>query len=437
MPDVCDVMPTMPQCLIGEAAGALANSMFEDIAESAGEWAGSMLVRAMTWWVQTPSVNPDNPAVAQAQQWVLPLALFMLVGSVLWQAGRLILARDTHALANIGSGLVRYAVVTALAVTVMAGALKAGDALAQAMMDDTAQRFGERMKDMLTLAVVTNPVGLLLVGIVLGLAAVIQWVIGLLRQAGILILAALIPVAASGSLNEATKAWWPKLGTTALALVVYKPCAAFIYMIGFTFMSSKESFTTVMVGAMVLVLALFALPALLKFFSWAETSIASSGGAASGGFMGAAGALAMAGGGSGGGGGGGGSPASQASAAESTGPGSAGGSAGDFGAIPGAAPSGGGSSPDPGGAASTSGAASGGSAGGFDGPSAGGQAAASGGGEAAASGAAGGASGGAAAAGGPAGAVYAAGQAGKQAADGAAGEMTSGVDGGEEGGETR
>lgn len=343
MPGPCDVPVIGGVCdMVGNAASAVATNIFESIAETAGEWAGQMLVNAMTWWVQTPSVNPNTNAVRTAQEWTLPIVAFVLVGSVLWQCGRMILSRKKDPLLNIGAGLIRYTVITTIGLIVLAGAIKAGDALAQAMIQDTALKFANRMKDMLTLAILANPFGLLIIGLLLGLVALFQWVIGFLRQAGILILAAMIPLAASGSLNESTKAWWPKLATSALALVAYKPAAAFIYMIGFTFMGSKQSFTTVMVGAMVLFLSLFALPALLKFFSWAEQQVSGSGSGGGSAFAGALGAMAASGGS--GGGSGGGSSSSSASAMQSTGPGSQDSGAGSFGAIPGAdgGPSGGG-----------------------------------------------------------------------------------------------
>ncbi|RBM18115.1 hypothetical protein DI005_20190 [Prauserella sp. PE36] len=318
---------------VGDAAAGVATTAFEKMAESAGAWAGDMLVRAMTWWVQTPTVNPDNPAVRIAQSWTLPLAGIVLVVSVIWQASMLALSRKKEPLLRIGTGLLRYLVVTALGLVALGGAIQAGDELATAMVGETAKNFGTHMQGMLSREVVQNPFGLLVVGLLLGLLSLVQWILGFLRQAGILILAAMIPLAASGSLNESTKPWWPRLATAALALVAYKPMAAFIYMIGFTFVGEGRDLGTVMVGMMILFLSLFALPALMRFFSWAETRIGGGsggggGGLATGAALLAAGATARSGGGA--------SAPAMASALQATGPGSQGQAGGGFGAIPGA-----------------------------------------------------------------------------------------------------
>ncbi|TKG61515.1 hypothetical protein [Prauserella endophytica] len=475
MPSPCDIPGVNLVCdAAGDAASNVAASAFTSMAESAGTWAGEMVVHAMTWWVQTPSVDPNTDAVRTAQQWTLPIVGFMLVGSVLWQCARLIVSRKKDPLLNIGIGLVRYTVIVTIGLVVLAGAIQAGDALASAMMNNAAENFGNRMKGLMTREIIQNPFGLLVLGLLLGLIALVQWIIGFLRQAGILILAAMIPLAASGSLNDSTKTWWPKLATASLALVAYKPMAAFIYMIGFTFMGEGQDLATVMVGVMVLFLALFALPALLKFFSWAETRVSGGGGGGAA-FAGAAGAVAMA---ASGGGGGSSSAPAMASAMQATGPGSQGGSAGAFGAIPGA-PSGSSGSSGASGAASSpgggpgSGPAGGGtstspshsSATGGSTPGAAGESGAQGSGQpgsggattplstpspapsgapaasatgspgaspAATSGASGAAAGGAAAAG-PAGAAVTAGQQGYQATQAAANEMTSSQD--DEGGQ--
>src|SRR5205085_2693041 len=82
-------------------------------------------------------------------------------------------------------------------------------------------------------------------------------------------LAALLPLAASGSINESTKPWLNRMLPWLLTLVLYRPMAALIYMIGFTFLGTGNDVTTVMTGLMVLVLAVVAMPAMMRFFSWA------------------------------------------------------------------------------------------------------------------------------------------------------------------------
>src|SRR4249919_1833663 len=79
-----------------------------------------MVVASASWWVQTPSVDPTDPAVLAAQAITRPLIGYLLVGSVLVQAIRLIIS------------------------------LLAGDALSAHLLDGAANNFAFAMRDALT-----------------------------------------------------------------------------------------------------------------------------------------------------------------------------------------------------------------------------------------------------------------------------------------------
>ncbi|MGH7748598.1 MAG: hypothetical protein ACREQ5_28140, partial [Candidatus Dormibacteria bacterium] len=261
---------------------------FEQIAESAAGAAGQMIVDSLTWWIRTPSVDPQTPAVATAQAYTLPLIALVLMGSVLVQALRMTVSRKRDPMLNVGVGLVRYFVVAAVGLVVLAGAIKAADDFSVWVVGQTMADFSTRMKAVLTPEVITNPFSLLAMGGLGYLLGAVQWVLGFVRQAGILVLAALLPLAASGSVNESTKPWLNRMLPWLLTLVLYRPMAALIYMIGFTFLGTANDVTTVMTGLMVLVLAVIAMPAMMRFFSWAGVSVNGGGGAVMAGAVGAA-----------------------------------------------------------------------------------------------------------------------------------------------------
>jgi type IV secretion system protein TrbL len=273
---------------ICEGVASVAKGAFEQIAESAAGAAGQMIVDSLTWWVRTPSVDPQNPAVATAQAYTLPLIALVLMGSVLVQALRMTISRKRDPALNVGVGLVRYFVTATVGLVVLAGAVKAADDFAAWVVGQTMVDFSTRMKAVLTPAVITNPFSLLAMGGLGYLLGAVQWVLGFIRQAGILVLAALLPLAASGSINESTKPWLNRMLPWLLTLVLYRPMAALIYMIGFTFLGTGNDVTTVMTGLMVLVLAVVAMPAMMRFFSWAGLSVTGGGGAAMAGAIGAA-----------------------------------------------------------------------------------------------------------------------------------------------------
>ncbi|MBN9098148.1 MAG: hypothetical protein J0I49_08570 [Pseudonocardia sp.] len=297
-------------------------SILDDFVATVARGAADLIVTTSTWWTTTDSVDPRDSAVIAAQGATSTLVGIIVFGSILVQAIRLILSHKAEPLLMVATGLFRFAIVSALGLVVLQGALRAGDALATSVMSDAANNFALFMVDTLTGPNNVNNTFITLLCAVIGaVLSLIQWLLMAIRQAGLLVLAAMLPLAASGSLNRSTRGWLDKVITWLIAIVVYKPAAAFIYFIGFSYLSSPSSNTpgsisTQITGLMVLLLAVLAMPILLKFFAWSGTQVSGTGGGGSG-MLGAAGAVALA-------HGTGRSPAVQGAAdLESSGPGSA------------------------------------------------------------------------------------------------------------------
>ncbi|WP_300017776.1 hypothetical protein [Pseudonocardia sp.] len=278
-------------CQTGQAIGSAFQGIVAEVARGAAE----LVVTTATWWVETDSIDPRDPAVAAAQDATRELILIILVGSVLVQSIRIILSRKGEPLVMVATGLIRFAVVSALGLVALEIALRAGDALASQLLDGAASNFALLMEDVLVDGDATFLV--LLVSLIAAVLSLVQWVLMAMRQAGLLVLAAMLPLAASGSLTRSTRGWLDKIMVWLLAMVAYKPAAAFIYYIGFSYLSSPNAAHagnagTMITGIMVLLLAVIAMPVLLKFFAWSGTQIGGGSGGGSG-FLGAAGAVAM------------------------------------------------------------------------------------------------------------------------------------------------
>jgi type IV secretion system protein TrbL len=275
------------------AAGAVVNAGFSGMADSTGKAAGEMLAAALTWWTNTPSIDPSNNAAVQnLQHYTLPVAALVLVGSILAQSIQMTISRRKDPAVNIAVGLVRYAIATSIGLALLGLAIQGFDAFGQQLLAQTIPDFANRFKGLLTETVLTNPFNLFTIGGLFWLLAAIQWILGFLRQAGILVLAVMLPLAASGSLNASTKGWLNKVIAWLTALVLYKFMAAMIYAIGFELLGAGQDIQTAMTGLMVLGLAVVALPVMMKFFSWG-TAAASGGGVAGVMATGAMGAVAL------------------------------------------------------------------------------------------------------------------------------------------------
>jgi hypothetical protein len=279
-------------CHTEQAVSSAWDQMVTDIADGAAE----LVVTMTTWWVTTDSIDPTDPAVLSAQSLTRDLVAIILVGSVLVQAMRLIISRKGEPALLVATGLIRYAITCGLGLVALQTALRASDALSVQFIGGATDSFALYMRDALRNDPERGFV-LLLIAVIAAVLAIVQWVLMALRQAGLLVLAAMLPLAAAGSLTKSTRGWLDKIIVWLIAMVAYKPAAALIYAIGFQYLSSPAanndgSIATLMTGIVVLLLAVVAMPVLLKFFSWTGVQIGGASGGGSG-FLGAAGAIAM------------------------------------------------------------------------------------------------------------------------------------------------
>lgn len=113
-----------------------------------------------------------------------------------------------------------------------------------------------------------------LLGITTGLsvilASLIQIILMLVRSALLVLLAGAFPLAAAATNTEIGRTWFKKFCGWSLAFIAYKPAAALVYAAALKVahdpaMSAGDAVVRAMTGMMMLLLAIFALPALLRF----------------------------------------------------------------------------------------------------------------------------------------------------------------------------
>lgn len=282
-------------------AAAEAGPSFIAIVESAARAAAALVADASSWWT-VPSTSLLAPAVLDAHGALRPLLLLVLTASVLVQSIRIMLLRRGEPLVAVAGGLVRFAVAAALGITVLQGALWAGDELATSLLGSGAGAgtFGNTMREALTArrGGLAEPFLLLLLSMVVLVLAAAQWMAMALRQVALLAVAATLPLAAAGSLTATTRGWLSRLMPWALALVLYKPAAALIHAVGQQYLSQLAepggaAVSTLLAGIVVLALGVAALPLSLRLLSWSTVRIA-AGGVPERGMAGAVGAIRLA-----------------------------------------------------------------------------------------------------------------------------------------------
>src|SRR5260370_573798 len=148
--------------------------------------------------------------------------------------GTMALTRKATPQMGVGYGLVILAATSAVGVVLPSMLLRAGDAwTAWVQGASTGRQLARRLTEVLSLSGAASGVV-----IVLGIAAIIistiQATLMFFRQAALVVLAGVLPLAAAGTVNPATRSWFRRVTGWTLALIFYKPAAAAVYATPFT-----------------------------------------------------------------------------------------------------------------------------------------------------------------------------------------------------------
>ncbi|MGI5213879.1 hypothetical protein [Plantactinospora sp. CA-290183] len=292
-----------------EVAGAVADSMIGHLAILIGQAQSTLIKSSVTWWLYLPPVDVEHaPAARTLQQWMLPFALMVSIGGIMWQSLLLIINRKGEPLVTVVKGLFTTALFGAVSLTGTQMLLRACQSYTEWVLTwgmDCAPGLGqdqgcktnalaERMQ-LLLLPVGPNIASILvvIVGLFMLVASIVQAMLLLFRNGAIIILAGMLQLAASGSFTAATSNWLRRVLGWLLALVFYEPFAATSYAVAFMLIGDRENrdISTWFTGAGMLGLTLVALPAMMRFFNWTVGAVQQSGNSA--GMLAAAGAAGL------------------------------------------------------------------------------------------------------------------------------------------------
>ena len=195
-------------------------------------------------------------------------------------------------------GLLTLVVVAGAGVTVVSLLVAAADSFSVWIIDGSlscdvvvdSACFGENI--LILLALTTNPsagsLGALLIiilGLLAVLAAIVQIVLMVARGGMLVILTGILPLSASFTNTEVGKTWFRKAISWLIAFILYKPAAAIVYAAAFqlvatdVFTDDGTGLVAVLTGLMLMIIALFAMPALMRFVTPMVGATAGGGGA--------------------------------------------------------------------------------------------------------------------------------------------------------------
>jgi hypothetical protein len=247
-------------------------------------------------WILIPStkVCPDGTAdwmaacasgsspAAQVRGWLLPITALVAVLGMLWQAITMAVTRKGEPLLTVLKGLFSVALWGVVGIAGTQLALRASDSysywiLQQAIFGDSlnpTNDLGEALASMSAGQSYTAVLVLLLLQIPFFLATLIQILLMIFREGAVVVLAGQLQLAAAGGFSKLTSGWLAKVSGWMLALLAYKPVAASIYAVAFALMG--DGIRNLVMGLAVMIMALIAMPALMKLFNWSVGAISNA-----------------------------------------------------------------------------------------------------------------------------------------------------------------
>ncbi|MCL7366264.1 MULTISPECIES: hypothetical protein [Streptomyces] len=350
---------------LSEIGEGVTSGAVEVFAKAIGEAASEVLKSLNGVWLGVKAGETGGPinTIQGELNWLVG---YVAVASLLMAAIRMALDRRGQSMKMAFMGMWKVLLAGAIAVPAAGALMRASDAYAEEVY--AKSDLGGQAAEMLGVMTLGQPGLVLVFGLLVMLSTFVQIVLMYIRIGVMIMLIGTLPLAASASMTGWGEGWWKKHIGWLAAWLLYKPAAALI-IFSATAMTQDargtKDLTRTIAGMGMLILAVFALPALLKLIVPATAAL----GGTSGGTVTlnavnnlASGAVAIAGGSVGGGGGGGTGGAGGSSAAPqgspSAGAGAGGGGAGAGGGAGGAGGAAGGAGGAAGGAAA--GAATGG-----------------------------------------------------------------------------
>jgi hypothetical protein len=309
-PTVCDLPGVDLACQQGSVlAENTAESGFKAITESMLNGFGRQLEWALSWWVALPSPvfasgsGQTSPVLTTVRDYTSGLQVLLMTGAVILTATRLMMAKRGGLPGQVGLageiqesflGFARAVFGSWMFAAVITAGTRAGDAFSVWVLADITHNDSvnvlARMVSFDQLLDSKNGLGLgamFLLGTIGFIGALIQLVLLVIRQALLIVVVALLPVAAAATGSGPGSGAYKRMLTWAIAFVLFKPVGALIYVVAFAAAGTPGHDPQMeLLGLILLALVALVLPAIMRMVAPAVATMGSGGG-------GTAGALAL------------------------------------------------------------------------------------------------------------------------------------------------
>lgn len=281
----------------GGLAGAASSSALSAISGAMADAANQSVKLLVAGWTNIATPGVSGGTASWLQDRLTPVAVFVGVISIVAAAVRMLWHQRVEPGKDILAALLRQIVITGGGLAILDVALKAGDAFSTWILSaatPTTDNFGH----LVLLSAASLPAAglLLILAVIAILASFIQIFLLIAREGLIVVLGGTWPMAAAASSSEQGKAWFQKTTGWLLAFVLFKPVASIVYAAALHLsLASDSTGLQTVEGVMLFVMAVLALPALMRLAVPAVSAIGglSAGKVAAGAAALATGAIAL------------------------------------------------------------------------------------------------------------------------------------------------
>lgn len=282
-------------CVAGNIAAGAVDDAITNLAKSIMEGMSQMVTTLSTFWVSMPTVNlasedgtTPSPVVSMVNSELMVWTVTLAVLAVILGGIRMIWEQRGAPLKDLLLSLITLTLVSGIGLGVISILVIAADWFSAEIIRRSTD--GKGFAESMNLLVVTGQTGvgvfiLIVLGLIGLIASLVQIVLMVIRSGMLVILAGILPTTAAFTNTEMGKQWFQKVVGWTIAFILYKPAAAIVYSVAFLLMgnsSGQDGLITSITGFALMIVALFALPALMRFVTPMVGAIASGSGAGAG-----------------------------------------------------------------------------------------------------------------------------------------------------------
>lgn len=229
--------------------------------------------------LQDPGTTNASSPVAFIQSSLTYYVGGMAILSIIIGGGRMAWQQRLSPGQDLFRSLLTLTVVSGAGLAAIQLAVVAADRLASWILSSATvgTDFGQNLVSLIALSGATTgalgPIVVIVLGSIAMLASLVQIALMVLRAGMLVLLAGIFPLSASFTNTATGKAWFQKCVSWLIAFILYKPAAAVVYATAFQLVGTDLSnddgtgLLRIVTGVVMMVLALSALPALMRFLA--------------------------------------------------------------------------------------------------------------------------------------------------------------------------